>query len=197
MASQPIPRLTEADYLAIEAKAEFKSEFFQGEMFAMSGASPDHDRIQGDFLTELNVRLAQGQCEVFTSDTRVRVGATGLYTYPDISIVCGSAHFLNPVTGTLLNPVVVVEVLSPSTEAYDRGAKFHRYQALSSIAEYVLVSQDMPLVEVFSRNADETWTLHPYSGLSDSCRIESLGIEVPLARIYRRVQFPASPHTGN
>ncbi|MFN0101265.1 MAG: Uma2 family endonuclease [Bryobacteraceae bacterium] len=191
MASQSIPRLTEAEYLAIEAKAEFKSEFFQGEMFAMAGASPDHNRIQGDFFNELSNRLEQCGCEVFTSDARIRVAAIGLYTYPDISIARGGAQFLDGVTGTLLNPAVIVEVLSPSTEAYDRGAKFQRYRALSSITEYILVSQDAPLVEVLSRNADETWTPRSYSGLSDSCRIESLDIEVPLARIYRRVQFPA------
>jgi len=126
---------------------------------------------------------------------RVKAGDSGLYTYPDLAIVCGEPRFLEGTTATLLNPIVLFEVLSPSTENYDRAGKFLLYRQIESLRQYVLIAQDAPLVEVRTRNADETWTSAWYESLDDICRIDSAGIVLPLSEIYERVTFgpPTSP----
>ena len=134
--------LTPAEYLARERAAEFRSEFYRGEMFAMSGASWAHSVIKDNLAWETRNQLQGGPCRVVTSDLRVKVSATGLYTYPDLLIVCGEPEFEDEVFDTLLNPRVIVEILSDSTEKYDRGTKFTQYRQLSSLQEYVLVAQD-------------------------------------------------------
>src|SRR5664279_880128 len=137
MSTLPKSHLTPEEYLAIERKAEFKSEYVQGEMFAMSGAREPHVLITGNTLSELRQQLRKRPCKAYSTDMRVRVASTGLYTYPDVVVVCGDPHFLDENRDTLLNPTVIIEVLSNSTEAYDRGHKFELYRSQESLAEYL------------------------------------------------------------
>ena len=147
LAAQTI--LTPEEYTASERKATLKSEYLNGEILAMSRASLAHTRITGDIATELNIQLRGQGCEVITNDMRVRTGSKGAYFYPDIVAFCGEPQFEDNVFDTLLNPILVMEVLSPSTEAYDKGEKFAHYQELTSLREYILVSQDRIRVEQY------------------------------------------------
>jgi Uma2 family endonuclease len=182
--------LTTQEYLARERKAAIRSEFFRGEMFAMAGASWEHTIIKDNIAREAGAQLKGGPCHVLTSDMRVKVDATGLYTYPDIVIVCEKPQFEDNQFDTLLNPRVVVEVLSESTEKYDRGRKFAHYRQVTSLQEYVLVAQDQPLVERFLRQADGSWLLKAVAGLSETFSCGSIDVQIPLAEIYRGVEFP-------
>lgn len=185
--------LTPEEYLVRERRAEWRSEFFRGEMFAMAGATWEHTLIKDNLAGELRNRLKAGPCQVATSDLRVKVNATGLYTYPDLVIVCDPPQFEDHVHDTLLNPRVIVEVLSDSTEKYDRGTKFAHYRQLPSVQEYVLVAQDRPLVERYVRQADDTWVLTAFSDLAASLVFGAIAAPLPLAEIYRGVQFPETP----
>ena len=191
------PCLTAEEYLAIERAAEFKSEFINGEMYAMSGASLPHSLITANVIGELRLRLRSGPCRAYTNDLRVNVSTTGLYTYPDIIVVCGEARLASDGhNDTLLNPAVLVEVLSPSTEAYDRGAKFAHYQRIESLREYVLVAQDQPRVERFARRPEagpNEWLLTVATGLDADISLPALGVVLPLAEIYEGVQFASAP----
>jgi Uma2 family endonuclease len=190
MASAAIkPRVSPEEYLAMERKAEFKSEYFDGYLYAMAGASAEHNRLALDLATELNARLRGGPCEVFNSDLRVLVNPSGLYTYPDLVAVCGGPEFEDGRKDTLLNPTLIVEVLSPSTESYDRGEKFAQYRQLPSLREYVLVSQDRVAVERFARKGDQ-WILTSFDKRDAVVELASVGCEIPLAEIYRRVDVP-------
>ena len=151
MTSLARQRLTPAEYLAIERAADYKSEFFADEMFAMAGAAPAHVLITSNVTRELGTQLKGRSCRVYPSDLRVKVSETGLYTYPDVVIVCGEQQFDDEHRDTLLNPTLIVEVLSPSTEAYDRGEKFDHYSQLESLQEYVMIAQDRPRVERYVR----------------------------------------------
>ena len=152
---------TPEEYLALERKAEYKSEYINGEIYAMSGASRAHILITVNLTRELSTQLRGRPCEVYASDMRVKVSPTGMYTYPDVAAVCGEARFEDGQVDTLTNPSVIIEVLSPSTEAYDRGEKFAHYRKLQSLAEYVLVAQDKMRVEHFARHGErgEQWVL--------------------------------------
>ncbi len=189
------PKLSEVQYLEIERKAEFKSEFFRGEMFAMSGANRQHNRISVNLIRYLSQRLNAGPCDVLGSDMRIRVSKTGLYTYPDLSIVCVRPQFADDRTDTLLNPKVLFEILSDSTEKYDRGFKFENYRQLDSMQEFVIVSQTEPLVEVFQRLPDGDWLLREARALEESITLHSIGITLPLSEIYLRVEFPGPDTT--
>jgi Uma2 family endonuclease len=191
MATQPILRLTEEQYMEIERTADCRSEFFDGAMFAMSGGTSAHSWIKMNLAAGLHTRLRETACSAFDSDLKVKVAATGLITYPDFSIACGSDA--RPGRELILkNPVVLIEVLSPTTEAYDRGGKFHHYQQIPSLQEYILVSQSKPLVERYVRQSDGTWSLHNYVGLEGALVIGAAGIEIPLREIYDRVMFEES-----
>ena len=185
--------LTPAEYLARERAAEFRSEFFRGEMFEMAGASLNHSLIKGNLACETGNQLKDGPYVVLTSDMRVKVSATGLYTYPDIVIVCGEPELEDKVHDTLLNPRVIVEVLSDSTEKYDRGTKFGHYRQLPSVQEYVLVAQGHPQVERFVRQPDETWLLTTFSGLTQLFDYAAVPAKVALAEIYRGVSLSETP----
>jgi Uma2 family endonuclease len=190
--------LTPQEYLAKERLAPFKSEYHRGEMFAMAGASWEHTLIKDSLAGEARNQLRGGPCRVLTSDLRVKVSATGLYTYPDILIVCEQPQFEDKVLDTLLNPRVVVEVLSESTENYDRGPKFKHYETVPSILEYVLVAQDRPLVERYVRQPDGTWPRTEFSGISQTFAFSTIPVQIPLAEIYRGVEFPKKrPEGGN
>jgi Uma2 family endonuclease len=182
---------TPEEYLARERLAERKSEYRAGRIVAMSGVSRAHNRITVNLGSELNQQLRRGPCEVYVADMRVRVSRTGLYTYPDVVAACGDIQFEDDQVDTLLNPVVVIEVLSPSTEAYDRGEKFAHYQRLDSLQEYVLVAQDMVRVERYVRHGDQ-WVLTEYRELDEDLPLDAIGCRVGLRDIYERVRFPAA-----
>ena len=197
MSAVPKPRkLTVAEYLALEEKAERRSEFSDGEMFQMAGASREHNAITRNLTAELDNRLKDGSCQVFAADQRVKVDRTGLYTYPDLLIVCGEPEYAAEDRNTLTNPRVVIEVLSPSTERYDRTTKFRHYKQLPSVQEYVLVSQDEPLVERFTRAADGSWPQVEFVGLDATLALATVPAAVPLADVFRGVEFPPRPAAG-
>jgi Uma2 family endonuclease len=182
-------RYTPEEYLALERKASYKSEYCNGFIVAMSGASFDHCRIAGNFYRKISDQLEDGPCEAIVNDMRVRVTPTGLYTYPDVVVVCGEAQFLDDEVDTLLNPTLIAEVLSPSTEEYDRGGKFLHYRTLPSLKEYVLIAQDEPMVERRVRKG-KRWVSTTYRGMEATLVLESIGCTVPFRQIYKRVRFP-------
>lgn len=189
MTAIPKVRLTAAEYLAIERKAETRSEFFAGEMFAMSGASREHNLISLNLGGELRQHLKDRPCEVYSTDMRVRV-PTGLYTYPDVVVTCGNPQFENDQVDILLNPIVLIEVLSESTADYDRGTKFKHYRQIPSLREYVLVDQSAAQIEQFALGEDGAWKLTETKGLEAALNLDSIGCRVPLSEIYRKVTFP-------
>ncbi|HHW75982.1 MAG TPA: Uma2 family endonuclease [Xanthomonadaceae bacterium] len=192
MSLQPKPRLTPEDYLALERSADFKSEYFDGEIFAMTGASEPHNTIVANTLSEIRQQLKKRPCKVYANDMRVKVDPTGLYTYPDVVVVCGKARLEDAHLDTLLNPTLIVEVLSDSTEAYDRGRKFEHYRKLESLAEYVLIAQHQPHVESYRRQTDHHWLLTECSGLDGALRLESIDCELALAEIYDKVELQSA-----
>jgi len=175
--------LTPRVYLDIERDAEIRSEFLDGEMFAMAGGTRRHSRIKVEVTRALANRLSGGHCQVLDSDMRVKIEATGLYTYPDVSVACGNLRFEDEREDTLLNPKLIVEVLSDSTAAWDRGEKFWHYRQIQSFLEYVLVSQDA-VVEHYSRQSDNTWLMETIEGRNAILRLKSIKCSVPLAEIY-------------
>lgn len=187
MTLQTKPQLTPEDYLAIERSADYKSEYLDGEIFAMGGASPQHSLIVGNVVRELGIQLKKRPCRVHPSDLRVKVSPTGLYTYPDIVVVCGEAKFDDNQKDTLLNPKVLIEVLSDSTEGYDRGKKFEHYRKLESLSEYVLIDQKQYQVECYLRQPDNRWLLTETSNPQGSIRLNSIDCELDLAEIYDKV----------
>lgn len=190
MSALAVPFLTPEQYLEIERKAEYKSEYFSGQMFAMAGASRAHNVITGNIIRRLGNHLDGTPCETYPSDMKVLVSATGLYTYPDVSVACGEPQFLDRQGDVLLNPLVIVEVLSETTEAYDRGAKFALYQRIESLQEYVLVSQDQARVERYVRKENGQWLYSRMDGLEGELRLDALDCRLALAEVYARVQFP-------
>jgi Uma2 family endonuclease len=191
MASRSVTKLTEEQYLALERAAEFKSEYFDGEMFAMSGRSMQHARLQQNLTTELSIALRGGRCEAFGSDLRVRVSSR-MYTYPDVSVVCRKPLLADDRQDVLLNPVAVFEVLSPSTEKYDRGLKLQRYRTITTLQDYILVSQSELRIEQYTRQENNLWILRDYESLDEELTIASIGVSLPMRRIYDRVEFPAA-----
>lgn len=177
------------EYLALEETADYRSEYYRGEIFAMSGGSANHNRIAGNVHTVLNIAFEEKPCEVFINDMRLLVKENGLYTYPDIMVVCGGLEFVEGRTDTLTNPIVIVEVLSQSTEGYDRGAKFELYRALETLQDYVLVDQAKVHVECFHKMKDGRWVLTEFNQMEATLRIESIDVEMPLGRIYQRVEW--------
>jgi Uma2 family endonuclease len=192
MASHSITKLTEEQYLALDRAAEFKSEYFDGEMFGMSGGSMEHARLQKNITGELYNALRESDCEPFGSDFRVRVSSR-MYTYPDVSVVCGKPALADDHQDVLLNPVAIFEILSPSTETYDRGLKFKRYRSIASLQDYILVNQTEIRIEHYTRQANNLWILRDYQSLEEEMTISSIAVSLPLGRIYDRVEFPECP----
>jgi len=179
---------TPEEYLVSERKPTLKSEYINGEILAMSGASLAHTILTADILTELNIQLRGHKCQVISNDMRVKTSPKGAYFYPDVVVFCGEPEFEDNVFDTLLNPILVVEVLSPSTEMYDRGDKFAHYQELASLQEYILVSQDRIRVEQY-RLLKTQWVQTEFHGHEDVLLLNSIGCKLPLQDIYRRVAF--------
>ncbi|HYP41584.1 MAG TPA: Uma2 family endonuclease [Chloroflexia bacterium] len=191
MSSLPQTVYSPAEYLALERQAEYKSEYINGQIRAMSGASREHNLIAGNTFGEIRSQLRGGPCEAYVGDMRVKVSPTGMYTYPDVVAVCGERSFEDAEIDTLTNPTVVVEVLSPSTEAYDRGVKFAHYRKLASLQEYVLVAQDEVRIEHFTRSSGPggQWMLTEMDDLAGTLHLASIGCELALRDIYDRVEF--------
>ena len=183
MATSPAGSLTEEQYLQMEREAEFKSEFHDGRMFAMSGGSPNHALLSGAILALLRPQLPR-ECRVFSPDLRVKVAAAGLYTYPDCSVICGELETFGAQKDTVLNPLLIVEVLSPSTEGYDRGKKFELYRTIPSLREYLLIHQDRRHVEHYSKQDDGSWVLRDYSGAEATITIARLNAKISLGELY-------------
>jgi len=187
MTLQPKISYTPEEYLAIEREAEFKSEYFDGEMFAMTGASRKHNLISLNVAASLHNRLKKSSCEVYTNDMRVKVNLTGLYTYPDIAIVCSTPEFEDAELDTLINPLVIIEILSPSTESYDRGKKFENYRTISSLAEYIMISQNRPYTEHYIRQSDNTWLFRETGDRAGVIYIASVECELTMEEMYAKV----------
>jgi Uma2 family endonuclease len=191
--AQNSPRLSEADYLRLERQAEHKSEYLDGEIFAMAGGTRAHSLIAGNVIAELRNLLKATDCVAYNADLRVKVEATGLLTYPDVSVVCGEQRFLDEQEDTLLNPGVIIEVLSDSTEAYDRGKKFENYRQIPTCREYLLVGQKEPRVDQFIRQSNGEWTLKEAAGLSGEISVPALGVVLRLAEVFAKVKFIGAP----
>lgn len=185
MAHPASRHISYAEYLAAEAASEVKHEYLRGEVFAMAGGTADHARLSSQLITALTIAMHDRPCAVFTSDLRIRIDATDLSTYPDVSVVCGGLQHsaVDPIAAT--NPILIVEVLSDSTEAYDRGEKFAHYRRLSSLREYLLVSQREPRIESYFRNAAGEWVLHE-ARAGERLSIRALeGVSLEIDAIYR------------
>jgi len=189
MSLHPQQRCTPEEYLALERKTEYRSEYLAGEIFAMSGASRQHNLIAGNVFASLHGQFRNRPYEVYMGDMRVKVNQTGLYTYPDVVALCGNPQFDDAQRDTLLNPTVIIEVLSPPTEAHDRGGKFGHYRKLDSLQEYLLVSQEEPHIEHYVRQADKQWLLSEVSSVQDTVQLPSISCTLVLAEVYEKVEF--------
>lgn len=189
MSAQLAPFYTPEQYLEMEQDADYKSEYLSGQIFAMAGGSPEHSAIGNNIGREMGNLLKRGPCQVFNSDLRVTVMQSGLMTHPDVTVICGEQHRHPLDKNSIINPTVLFEVLSPTTEAYDRGAKWALYRGLDSLQEYFLVSQDKALVEQYIRQDDGSWKFTAAEGLEASLWLPTLGCTLPLAEVYDRVAF--------
>lgn len=181
--------MTPQEYLALEHEAEYKSEYFDGEMFAMSGASLKHNQITINVSAEIHTQFKKRPCRVYSNDMRVKVSPTGLYTYPDIVALCDKPRFDDEQKDTLLNPTVIIEVLSDSTANYDRGTKFKHYRTLESLKEYLLIAQDECHIEHYIRQINNQWLLSETSDLSETIDLPSINCHLALTDVYDKVEF--------
>jgi Uma2 family endonuclease len=186
MSSLPNYYLSPEEYLSLERRAEFKSEYVDGMAYAMAGGSERHNLITGNLVTELNIQLRTTKCKVYPSDMKVRLPNSKKFFYPDVSVVCGEAEFADEERDVILNPVLVAEVLSESTEAFDRGKKFSSYQQIDSLREYLLVSQGEFVVEHYLRQEDG-WFYTKASGLDAVLGLPALDCRVALSDLYSKV----------
>lgn len=185
MAAEPRAKMTVEEYLEFDRASEVKHEYYDGEVFAMAGATYDHNVIVGNTYACLRSQLQSGPCRANLSDLRVQAGTSGLLTYPDLTVVCGSPQFVFGQRDVLLNPVLIVEVLSPSTEAYDRGRKFAHYRTIDTLRGYVLIAQDEYRIEHFARQANDLWVLSDATCPDGTLHLPTLGCALPLADVYR------------
>lgn len=188
MSAPASERLTEQEYLARERQAEKKSEYLAGQLFALAGTSHRHALIVGNILASLHAQLRGRPCEVYATDLRLKVDRAGFYTYPDIAVVCGEPRFEDAELDTLLNPTLIVEVLSPSTESYDRGKKFELYRRIESFVEYLLVAQDRPFLEHHNRRPDGSWLMRETTSLDSVLQLESIACRLAARDVYERVE---------
>jgi Uma2 family endonuclease len=193
MTAAVLPSFTEDEYFELERKGEEKHEFLRGAIVAMAGASTRHNLIAANLIAALRASARGGPCRVLTGDQRIHVESTGLYTYPDVTVVCGGMQFHPKHPDTLLNPKIIVEVLSDSTEAYDRGAKFAHYRSVPSLEEYVLVSQIERRIEHYRRVDGGQWLLTEIKGHEGALPLPALGCELRIADAYEDVEGLAGP----
>ena len=189
MTPNPVKKMTPEEYLAFERASEEKHEYINGIIVAMSGASRAHNLIAINVGSKIHQALNGKNCEAYPSEMRVFVPETGLYTYPDLSVVCGEPEFQDSGLDTLLNPVLLIEILSDSTESYDRGLKFENYRSIKSLREYILVSQNRPSVEKYVMHGDGFWLLSSVKGLDAKITLESIDCPLNLNEVYNKVKF--------
>jgi len=182
-------RITPEEYLAAERVASIRHEYVDGEVFAMAGASREHNQIVANLVRLLSNQLIDRPCSVFASDMKVKIKPAEKYTYPDVVVVCRKEEYADDKKDVLLNPILIIEILSDGTEAYDRGDKFSHYQLIPSLAEYILVSQYACKIERFTRQADGTWVYAAYHRMEDVLALASIQCELLLAEVYRKVEF--------
>lgn len=188
MAANPKDLWTVEAYLAFERESDVKHEYFAGEIFAMAGAEPGHVDVRSNVQFSLMKQLKGRPCKVHDNDMRVKT-PSGLYTYPGISVVCGDRHFNDDKPRTLLNPTVIVEVLSPTTEAYDRGDKFRQYRSLPSLQEYILIASTQKQVELWARQTNDTWRITVVQDDDGSIELTSIDCTLSIADVYDGVTF--------
>lgn len=196
MSAIPVPRMSPAEYLRRERLAEHKSEYQRGWIFAMSGASRFHNRIASNLNATLHQQLREGPCRTYVSDLRVSVRGGEAYLYPDIVVTCGKEVFEDEQGDTLLNPVIIIEILSPSTESRDRGAKFLDYQAIPSLQEYVLISQSPRRFEHFRRQGVGPWLYESWSFSPPPLVLQSIGCSLRADDVYFKVEDQAEDEAG-
>ena len=194
MSAVPVPRFTPEQYLLLERAATQRSELINGEIYAMAGVSREHSLIVTNLGRELSNRLRGRPCETHLTDLRLSVPDTRLYTYPDALVICDEPSFVDEQFDTVTNPIALFEVLSPSTEAYDRGTKFAHYRRLTSLKYYVLISQAEPLVERYERQESNTWLLTELRGLDAILDLPALQVSIPLSDLYERIVFVEPEH---
>ena len=195
MVAHALPRkrfISPEEYLDRERAAEIKSEYLRGEVYAMSGGSPEHSKIAVNVTIAIGSQLKGRPCWAHSPDMKVRSTPTGLYSYPDLSIVCGEERFHDKRRDVLVNPTAIVEVLSPSTERFDRGKKFAQYQLIETFRDFLLIAQDEPRIEHFSRDDKGGWYYRSIVGLDGQVTIPSIGCTLLLSDVYDRVDFPPS-----
>jgi len=189
MSVQVQRKITPDEYLVMEREADFRSEYYNGEIFAMAGASRKHNLVCGNVFAAIHRQFRNRSCEVYTGDMRVRVSETGLYTYPDVLAVCEPPRFDDEEKDTLLNPTLIIEVLSKSTESYDRGEKFAHYRTIGSLKEYILISQNWFRIEHYMRQSGSQWMLSEFSDPEDTVELPSVGCSLKLSEVYDKVEF--------
>lgn len=189
MFQQIQPYITPQEYLRLERQSEYKSEYVNGQIFAMTGASRKHNLITTNISRELSLQLKGRPCEVYAVDMRVKVRATGLYTYPDVAVACGEPEFEDDFVDTLLNPTLLIEVLSPSTERYDRIAKSSYYRTIDSLTEHLLVAQDEIRIEQYVKQSNGQWSLFEYLTIDSNARLPSIDCSLLLGEVYDRISF--------
>ena|SRR2546421_4650273 len=190
MSAQTKPRYTLEEYFELERKSEERFEYWNGEVFCMSGVSPEHDQIESNLNFHLRAKLTERNCRVFLANMRIKVPSAPPYRYADVSALCGEAQF--EVIGgirAVTNPAMIVEVLSPSTEAYDRGDKFTHYQSIPSFSEYLLIAQHRPHITHLVKRADGSWIYNEYNDLAAVVQMETLNCELPVSEVYENVSF--------
>jgi Uma2 family endonuclease len=187
MSTQPNIYLSPEEYLALERQADYKSEYFNGVAYAMSGASLNHNKIVANVIIDLGQQLRGRPCSVLPSDMKVRMPDSRKFFHPDVSVVCGEPQFHDERTDVLLNPILIIEVLSESTEAFDRGGKFQAYQRLESLQEYILISQNKPVVEQYIRQSDATWRYTAAVGRESSLSLPTIECTLNLSAVYDKV----------
>jgi Uma2 family endonuclease len=195
MSTAPKRRYSVGEYMAIEAASTWKHEYYHGEIFAMAGSSPNHAKITVNISSSLNQQLSGKPCQVFSNDLRIKTKSN--YVYADATVVCEEPIYDMQILESLTNPKLIVEVLSPSTEDHDREGKFEEYKLIDSFTDYLLASQNEPLLELHSRGKDGRWTKQIVRGLDESLGISSIGCRLKLREVYDRVVFPPSKRDGN
>lgn len=187
MTPQPKRYITEEEYSELEQTSTIKHEYYQGEIYAMTGGTENHNLLGGNIHATLHTQLRRRPCKVYNSDQKIKVLATGLHTYPDVTVACGEAQFIDRPHLTLINPIVIVEVLSPSTERYDRGMKFQHYRTISTLQEYLLIAQDQHRIECYVRQESGVWLLSEAIGLEARVTLRSIDCTLTLEDVYEKV----------
>lgn len=197
MRAQQLMTYTPDEYLAFERNSEIKHELWNGELFAMAGATEAHNLIVTNAVSELRTQLKSRPCKVYSNDMRTRIAPKKAYTYPDVIVVCGTPQFEDDRRDTLLNPTVIVEVLSPSTEAHDRGLKFESYRAIPSLQEYLLISQTKPLIERYVRQEQTRFRTFDEAAGSDAViELTAIACRLALAEVYDKIEFAPETNRG-